>query len=593
MDIANNLWPEEPPMFRSPILRLLRAYSKQISGKLFETLNPPGMSATIIPESSSTLGFNEELRRNGRPAKKRRIREKIVKEGSSEEILLVDIKNLLAAQALEDPEGPKLVDNLPEPFTEIDLTITELSSTGDGLAIIPSSSHVCVVPFAVPGDRVTAKVIRHVEEKYSISDFVKVLEPSPLRDDSRIRCSYFATCGGCQFQMLDYNIQLTYKKRIVEKAFKNFSGLNPELVPPVGDTIGSPLQYGYRTKLTPHFDGPPGWKRQKRVFESVPPIGFMKKGMRKTIDIEDCPIGTDSVREGMKRARIRVMENIKSYKKGATLLLRESTKRIPKSQSPTTPTGDSKEPSGDSHALTKDCGDYIEERTCITNSTETSVEYVDGFIFENPAGAFFQNNNSILPIFTDYVRRNLHPPPDSSSSSSPKGGINYLVDAYCGSGLFTITCSEPFAQTIGIDISSDSISFARRNAVLNSLPPTKAIFIAADAPTLFANITFPSAETALVIDPPRKGCDEGFLKQLVAYSPRRIVYVSCNVHTQARDVGFIMREDEAYILESVRGFDFFPQTGHVESVAVLKRMDDGTENRAGVGTREECSDAKT
>jgi tRNA (uracil-5-)-methyltransferase len=384
-----SLWSFEPHMFRSPILRLARAYSKQISEQLSETWKPLGMSTTVIPDGGPTPGFNKELRGNGRPAKKRKIQEKPIKEGSSEEILLVDIKNLLAAQTLEDPEGPTPVANLPEPFTEIDLTITELSSTGDGLAIIPSSFHVCVVPFAVPGDRVVAKVIRHVKkEKYSVADFVKVLEPSPLRDDSRIKCSYFATCGGCQFQMLDYDTQLAYKKQIVEKAFKNFSGLNPELVPPIGDTIGSPLQYGYRTKLTPHFDGPPGWKRQK-VFESVPPIGFMKKGMRKTIDIEDCPIGTDSVREGMKRERVRVTENIKSYKKGATLLLRESTKRIPKSQLSTAPTW--KESNGDSHAITKDCGDYMEEKICITSSTKTSVEYVDDFIFENPAGQYLSS----------------------------------------------------------------------------------------------------------------------------------------------------------------------------------------------------------
>ncbi|KAH0545557.1 hypothetical protein FGG08_000388 [Glutinoglossum americanum] len=555
------------------------------------------MSATIVPKGKPILGFNKEPRGNGRPFKKRKIQEKPTREGSSEEILLIDVRDLLAAQALEDavirePEDLKPLDNLPEPFTEIDLTVTELSSTGDGLALAPSSSHVYVVPFAVPGDRITAKVIRHTKnENYSIADFVRVLEPSPLRDDSRIKCQYFSTCAGCQFQMLSYDTQLAYKKRIVEKAFKNFSGLNPELVPPISDTIGSPLQYGYRTKLTPHFDGPPGWKRHKKPFESVPPIGFMKKGMRKTIDIEDCPIGTDAVREGMKKERIRVAENIQSYNKGATLLLRESTKRVPKSQtegvSPTRTEGGTEEVKGKAHAIRRDYGNYVEEKTCITDSTASSREYVDDFIFENPAGAFFQNNNSILPIFTDYVRRNLRLPSISDTSHS-QGEINYLVDAYCGSGLFTITCSDPFTQTAGIDISADSISFAHRNAKLNSLPPTKTTFVAADAPALFADITFPASETAVIIDPPRKGCDEGFLRQLVAYAPRRIVYVSCNVHTQARDVGFLMREGGGYVLESVRGFDFFPQTGHVESVAILIRKGDNQDHLAtGLGVAKE------
>ncbi|KAH0563264.1 hypothetical protein GP486_002175 [Trichoglossum hirsutum] len=493
-------------MLKSPILRLARTYSKRISEQAPRAWKPLGMSAVVIPGSKPTQKSSKEPCGNGRPFKKRKVQEKPIKEGSSEEVLLIDIKNLLATQTLEDPvtderENPELPAKLPEPFTEIDLTIVELSSTGDGLALLPSTPHVCVVPFAVPGDRVTAKVIRHIKnEKYSIADFVKVLEPSPLRDDSRIKCQYFATCAGCQFQMLDYDTQLAYKRRIVEKAFKNFSGLDPKLVPPVGDTIGSPMQYGYRTKLTPHFDGPSGRNRQKKPFESVPPIGFMKKGMRKTIDIEDCPIGTDAVREGMKRERIKVAENIRSYKKGATLLLRESTKRVPKAEtgniSPVDAGKDTEEANGGVRVERKDYRNYVEEKTCITSSTTTSVEYVDDFILENPAGAFFQNNNSILSTFTDY--------------------------------------------TIGIDISADSISFARRNATLNSLPPAKTTFIAADAPALFADITFPPNETAVVIDPPRKGCDEGFLKQLVAYAPRRIIY-----------------------------------TGHVESVAVLMRKSNG------------------
>jgi tRNA (uracil-5-)-methyltransferase len=356
--------------------------------------------------------LNKEPCGNGRPFKKRKVQGKPAKEGSSEEVLLTDIKNLLATQTLEDPitdelESLELPGKLPEPFTEIDLTITELSSTGDGLALLSSPPRVYVVPFAIPGDRITAKVIRHIKnEKYSIADFVKVLEPSPLRDDSRIKCQYFATCAGCQFQMLDYDTQLAYKRRIVEKAFKNFSGLDPKLVPPVGDTVGSPMQYGYRTKLTPHFDGPLGRNRQKKPFESVPPIGFMKKGMRKTIDIEDCPIGTDAVREGMKRERIRVAENIRSYKKGATLLLRESTKRVPKAQtgniSPVT-VEDAEEANGGVHAERKDHESYLEEKTCITNSIATSVEYVDDFMFENPAGWSSHSSHFIsLPVRTSH-----------------------------------------------------------------------------------------------------------------------------------------------------------------------------------------------
>jgi tRNA (uracil-5-)-methyltransferase len=85
-------------------------------------------------------------------------------------------------------------------------------------------------------------------------------------------------------------------------------------------------------------------------------------------------------------------------------------------------------------------------------------------------------------------------------------------------------------------------------------------------------MTFPAAQTTVVIDPPRKGCDTAFLSQLLAFDPASIVYVSCNVHTQARDVGYIVKESgERFVVDSICGADLFPQTHHVESVAVLRR----------------------
>jgi tRNA (uracil-5-)-methyltransferase len=109
------------------------------------------------------------------------------------------------------------------------------------------------------------------------------------------------------------------------------------------------------------------------------------------------------------------------------------------------------------------------------------------------------------------------------------------------------------------------------------MSPSQCSFIDADAAELFKSVMFPNDETVVVIDPPRKGCDDNFLTQLLKFAPRRVVYVSCNVHTQARDVGVLVRGMEEggthYDIESLRGFDFFPQTGHVEGVAVLNRSE--------------------
>ncbi|EPQ62112.1 Bgt-2113 [Blumeria graminis f. sp. tritici] len=528
------------------------------------------------------------------------------------DVLLHDVVALLEAQKLRDDSGQtrseddlitsetsntdiqtsKTPDNteaslspqssLPKPFTEIDVEVKEISSTGDGLAIHPESKRIYVVPFSVPGDVIRAKVIKHFnEEEYSTADFISVVKAGPLRDDSRVQCKYFSTCSGCQFQMLDYEDQLRHKKTIVEKAYMNFSQLPKEMIPPVDMTIGSPLQYGYRTKLTPHFDAPKGYiskadklRGVKNHFKGVPKIGFNAKGASYTLDIEDCPIGTDAVRMGMKRERLRVASELEKYTKGATILLRESTLRLPKNETNISKTLPDTIKTIESN--------HIDFKSCVTENRAMTTEYVDNFIFTNIANEFFQNNNSILSPFTQYIRDHIMPPPSNQVK------IKNLIDAYSGSGLFTITLSSLFESSIGIDVSAASISSATDNARQNNLPTSQANFMAADAATLFKEITYDPDETVVLIDPSRKGCDEAFLSQLLKFFPRRIVYVSCNVHTQARDVGIIVAgleknsgeeiESKKYDIESLVGFDFFPQTSHVEGVAVLNRVDKDEEN---------------
>ncbi|GAB7350677.1 hypothetical protein MBLNU459_g1240t1 [Dothideomycetes sp. NU459] len=562
-------------------------------------------STAVQVQNPKKRQFNEgrrHFKKNKKPRK-----DTAVKEGSNEEVLLADVRALLQRHSItpasQDEQGEQsgqkeqaetdagAATALPDTFTEVDVTIEELSSTGDGLALLPNSSQVAVVPFTAPGDTVTVKLIKHLEDaNYTLTDFVKVVKPSEHRDDSLPQCPYFSTCAGCQFQMLPYQYQLAHKKTIVEKAYKNFCQLPASAIPDIGDTIGSPLQYGYRTKLTPHFDGPPGGRRDRRngnraTFTELPPIGFMKKGTRKTLDIEDCPIGTEAVRMGMKRERQRVKDQLDTFSRGVTLLCRESTERIanakddgPKDQAaPEGQKADEQAPSttgSQQDAVDEDRGVFIHRKTCITDQNATSTEYVDDFRFDNPAGSFFQNNNSILPTFTKYIRDNILPkdaPPDAPP-------VTNLVDAYCGSGLFTVALSPLFKSSIGIDVSASSIKFASTNARLNNISPDSARFIAGDANNIFAEIKFPARETAVVIDPSRKGCDENFLRQLLQFAPERVCYVSCNVHTQARDVGVLVGGLDGvndgrgmYEIESLRGFDFFPQTGHVEGVAFLRK----------------------
>lgn len=497
---------------------------------------------------------------------------------------------------------------------------------------------IATVPFAFPGDFVNLKVY-HTNSHYVDSEIIGFTKLSPLRnevlnnetvnvnDEGIIKpkenpCAYFGICSGCQYQSLSYENQLLIKKEVVENAYKHFCKDEVDWEGKVLNTIPSPLKYGYRTKLTPHYDIP----RSGTKGLNVPRLGFgwrgkgawlklnnmegekefnegiefdnkelklqhpedMKIGMRNrsirpyfgdVLDIEDCIIGTDIVRLGFVNERKRLnkewKEDIRS-KKGVTVLLRENN--IIKSDK------DFNEESiiGSRDITSNDEITQIEAKvdnrdvikTCVTDNQKIVSDLVDtGFgkvlRFDFIANEFFQNNNSILPKVIKYVKDNL----DGNEENEQ---MEYLVDAYCGSGLFSVAIASneesKIKKVLGVEISERAVEFAKKNAELNNISQEHCDFIHGKAEKLFEHINFPKETTGVILDPPRKGCDDIFLKQLSEFEPNRIVYVSCNVHSQARDVKYFLNETvngNKYKIESIRGFDFFPQTHHVESVAVL------------------------
>ncbi|CAN6601219.1 tRNA (uracil(54)-C(5))-methyltransferase [Trichomonascus vanleenenianus] len=484
------------------------------------------------PESPKNKPPMKRLKKQN---KKKKFKEPPVDPVSAEGVLINDIKDLLKEKDIPDQE---VINDMQEFFQrektiphpehcEAELEIIKQSSVGDGLAIneFNGKKQIVVVPYTVVGDKVKAKIYKTFKY-YFQAEMVEVLTKSDDRDDSLVRCRYFNTCSGCQYQMIPYKKQLEMKREVIVNAFRHYApqAFASGLIPTVLDTVGSPKEYEYRTKLTPHFDVPRSGK-----LDAPPPIGFGVKGRKNVVDIEECVIGTPVVNDGMKRERQRVHDTYDTYKRGATLLLREN-------------------------AVSET------ERVCVTSTKEIITEYVGEFKFEYPSSSFFQNNNSILVDVTSYVRDNIKIP---ATGLPPK----YLVDTYCGSGLFAVTCSHNAESVIGVEISKDSVEYASRNAELNNLK--NASFIVGQAEKIFEKVNTPPAETSIIIDPPRKGCDQAFLDQLIAFKPAKCVYVSCNVHSQARDIEYLLEKEPKYKVESLRGFDFFPQTHHVEGVAVI------------------------
>ena len=322
------------------------------------------------------------------------------------------------------------------------------------------------------------------------------------------QCPLFGDCGGCQYQHLDYQKQLDWKTRQVGELMKHMAGV----VFPVNHCLTTEQTWQYRSKITPHFDGPRDGE--------IRSIGFLANGQRfRLVDVPQCTIAMKAINDALPGIRDGIRARANSFKRGSTVLIRAT-------------------------------GDGVE-----TDFKATATERVGELTFQFIAGDFFQNNPFILPLFTGYVAKQA------------AVGARFLVDAYCGSGLFALTLAKHFEKVSGVEVSETSCEWARKNAAANGIG--NATFLTASAEDIFASISFPAAETAVVIDPPRKGCTPEFIEQLLKFSPARLVYVSCDPATQVRDLKLL--SEGGYQLADVQPFDLFPHTRHLECVMTLVR----------------------
>jgi len=445
-------------------------------------------------------------------------------------------------EALPEPtqRKSKFVDVPFSYHQELELDIDDVTNTGVGVGRVELKGNavsdqrwVVMVPLVLPGERVRARVFRN-HGTYSEADLVEVLSKSP--DRVQPQCSFFETCGGCQYQMMSVDAQRRWKRSQVVSLMQRLGGVDvgstPELS--VNEVIGTEHTYGYRSKITPHYNSPRTPAELK--------VGFQQRGTRIVIDVDRCVIATDPINTEYTKARaaIRAQVQQKLPKKGATLLFREG-----------------------------DQG-HVE-----TDFRKNMVQQVKGVRFTFKAGEFFQNNAHVLPLMVDHVLSLLRAPLDggSSSSSGTRKVITHLIDAYCGSGLFSLCAAKDkdcaFKEVYGVEVSELAVKAAEANARENNISNAK--FLCGSSEAIFAKVGhLPRASTAMILDPPRKGCDRQFLEQLFSFSPARVVYVSCDPATQARDTK-IMIEDGGYCIKSITPVDLFPQTRHIENVVCFEK----------------------
>ncbi|KAJ3049039.1 tRNA(m5U54)methyltransferase [Rhizophlyctis rosea] len=495
------------------------------------------------------------------------------------------------------------------------------SSYGVGLG---KNNWLVVVPNGLEGELIKAKVYKDLTG-WSVAEVVEILERHPERAEPK--CKYFNECSGCGYQHLSYKEQLRRKKRMVEKVFageadslrvpvEQSAMLEAPTVPLLQDVVKSPREYGYRTKLSPHF----GMRQEGQLLEA---IGYNARGRANSlVDVDYCPIGTDAVNKQYAMERNRLLGTIAMRKTlGATLMFRNNL--IPPPDHNVT-----------SHNETRDITSLTPKpwppegwsQTATATHKATVLDSVNDFLFRFPANSFWQTNSSILPHLTSYIRSQLRK--HGLSTITPTlPAVRYLIDAYCGAGLFAITCSRDFERVVGIEVDPASLAWAQINAKDNAVDD-KVKFIGGDVKDIFGSLEgVPADESAVIIDPPAKGCGSDFMRQLLELGPRIIIYVSCNVHSQVGDLKTLVEEAElgmlnpvqrpqarsyghaimqeresggqvllvggkrwrvaadgsyeelnftpvkGYRIMGIQPFDMFPQTVHVENVVTLVRED--------------------
>jgi tRNA (uracil-5-)-methyltransferase len=439
---------------------------------------------------------------------------------------------------------------------------------------------IIMVPHVVVGELVKVSIFRNMKN-FSEADLIEVVEPSPHRVVPK--CALAGVCGGCQYQHMSIEAQREWKTThclqvLQQQQIKGyhddkdkdgdgdhseFEDLSKYLHP----TLGTKEIYGYRSKLTPHYQAPT--ETLPDVYE-MGAIGFQQSSNRNLVDVPECPIATAAINTVFQQTRIDLHQKAKE---GLLNNNNNNQEKKKKKKGRKKRGGDTGATLLFRHADDDEDGNSV----IVTDHNQYMTTTTQGIQFRYLAGNFFQNNNFVVPLMVDSVLEAVTKPTTASGNKKP---LQYLIDCYCGSGLFALSAASKMKVCVGIELNQRAIEEATANAQLNGIENTQ--FVAASAEAIFTSPPtlqvgeyehvgdFPRDETVVVLDPPRKGCSEEFLKQLYDYSPQRIVYMSCGPATQARDAKGIV-EIGGYEITSIQPFDLFPQTKHVECLMIFEK----------------------
>jgi 23S rRNA (uracil1939-C5)-methyltransferase len=476
----------------------------------------------------------------------------------------------------------------------LELEITRYAAEGKGIAKINrniikpetdpqqqdsgEANYVVFVQGAYPGDKVTAQ-LRKIKKSYAEAVIVKII--SPTKDRVEPRCKYFGTCGGCKQQDLKYDTQLKFKQELVKETFEHIAGLKDfefeEIIP-------SESNFFYRNKMEFSF-ADKRWLTKEEigsedVFDKEFALGLhIRRIFDKVLDINECFLQSEISNEILNFTRTFFKERNASIYSTKThtgflrnLVIRESQHNDDLMVNIVTSEEDDALMEEYSSELLKS----FPQITTVINNINTKkasvaigdyekVYHGEGFIYDKignydfriSANSFFQTNT--------LQAENLY---KTAMEFAELKGDEIIYDLYSGAGTIAIYVSGKAKKVIGFESIRSAIRDAAENAILNNTENVQ--FAEANLYKSFLPIieqnNIPKPDV-VIIDPPRSGMHKTTVDDVIQLNPGKIVYVSCNPATQARDVKLMV--EAGYTLKKMKPVDMFPHTYHIENVALL------------------------
>ena len=457
------------------------------------------------------------------------------------------------------------------------LTVTGVTASGNGVGRAPAedgdAGMVVFVPMTAVGDVVRCRIVK-VEKRCAYGRVEELLQPSPDRVKGN-SCTAFGRCGGCVWRHVSYEAELQYKRQHVEDCLSRIGGVTDAaaLLRPI---VPCDRLTGYRNKAQyPVSAGEDG----------TPRIGFYAPRSHRIVEQRDCALQPpvfreilDAVADWIVRARVPLYDESTGTGLLRHIYIREAEATGERMVCLVCTSGRLPHPEWLTETLRQ-----LEGVTSVMvnlNRRDTNVVLGDSeFVLWGQA--YITDVLCGLRVrlsprsFYQVNRRQAERLYALAREAAGLTGRETVWDLYCGTGTIGLSMAREAGEIIGVEVVEAAVADARRNAEENGI--RNARFLCADAEeavrTLTAEGTHPDA---VIVDPPRKGCGEEVLRAVAAMRPERVVYVSCDPATLARDLHALC--GRGYTLRCVTPVDMFPRTAHVECVALLTRAADGPEN---------------